>query len=295
MIDVHAHLDAFEDVKDVIEEAKKHGVEKIITAGYNLLSSKRSMEIANEFDGVYAVVGVHPENVEEVDKNYLEEIERFALDKKVVGIGEIGLDYHFTTETKEKQKKMFIDQIELANNLGLPIVVHSRDAMGDTLEILKTHTPKFGGLMHCYSGSIESAKELLKLNFSFSFGGVCTFKNAKNVCAVIENLPLEKIMLETDCPYLAPVPHRGERNEPKYIPLIAEKIAELKNVSLEEVVNETTENVEKLFNLRWWDYSKEKFNINGRVCLKNSIAFGILGVLVVKFITPFLLIFLFKF
>lgn len=250
MIDVHAHLDAFEDVKDVIEEAKKRGIKKIVTAGYNLLSSKRSMEIASEFDGVYAVVGVHPENVEEVDKNYLEEIGCFALGKKVVGIGEIGLDYHFTTETKEKQKKMFIDQIELANNLGLPIVVHSRDAMGDTLEILKTHTPKFGGLMHCYSGSIESAKELLKLNFSFSFGGVCTFKNAKNVCTVIENFPLEKIMLETDCPYLAPVPHRGERNEPKYIPLIAEKIAELKNVSLEEVVNETTENAEKLFNLK---------------------------------------------
>ena len=250
MIDVHAHLDAFEDVKDVIKEAKKRGVKKIVTAGYNLLSSKRSMKIANEFDGVYAVVGVHPENVEEVDKNYLEDLKSLAINKKVVGIGEIGLDYHFTTETKEKQKKMFIDQIELANNLGLPIVVHSRDAMGDTLEILKTHTPKFGGLMHCYSGSIESAKELLKLNFSFSFGGGCTFKNAKNVCAVIENLPLEKIMLETDCPYLAPVPHRGERNEPKYIPLIAEKIAELKNVSLEEVVNETTENAEKLFNLK---------------------------------------------
>ena len=250
MIDVHAHLDAFEDVKDVIEEAKKRGVKKIVTAGYNLLSSKRSMEIASEFDGVYAVVGVHPENVEEVNKNYLEDLKSLAINKKVVGIGEIGLDYHFTTETKEKQKKMFIDQIELANNLGLPIVVHSRDAMGDTLEILKTHAPKFGGLMHCYSGSIESAKELLKLNFSFSFGGVCTFKNAKNVCAVIESLPLKKIMLETDCPYLAPVPHRGERNEPKYIPLIAEKIAELKSVRLEEIIETTTENAEKLFNLK---------------------------------------------
>lgn len=248
MIDVHAHLDSFEDVAKVIDDAKIVGVKKIVSAGYNLSSSRRCVEIANAFPFVYAAVGVHPENVDD-DADFFDDLVVLAKDENVVAIGEIGLDYHFTTETKAKQQKIFVEQIELANCLSLPIVVHSRDAMGDTLKILKEHKLKKGGLMHCYSGSMESAKELLKLDFSFSFGGVCTFKNAKNVCAVIESLPIEKIMLETDCPYLAPVPHRGERNEPKYIPLIAAKIAELKNMSLEKVVEMTTQNAEKFFNI----------------------------------------------
>ena len=248
-IDVHAHLDGFDDVEKVINDAKACGVERIITAGYNLVSSKRCVELSKTFQEVYAVVGVHPENLEEISENYLEELKALATSSKVVGIGEIGLDYHYAGN-KERQKKFFVEQIELANYLKLPIVVHSRDAMGDTLELLKIHAPKYGGLMHCYSGSVESAKELQKFNFSFSFGGVCTFKNAKNVCSVIENLPLELIMLETDCPYLCPVPHRGERNEPKYILLIAKRIAELKNCKLSEVAKATTSNAEKFFKLK---------------------------------------------
>lgn len=248
-IDVHAHLDGFNDVENVINDAKISGVERIITAGYNLVSSKRCVELANNYSEIYAVIGVHPENIGEANEDYLEELKALASSDKVVGIGEIGLDYHYAGD-KEKQKKFFVEQIELANYLNLPIVVHSRDAMGDTIEILKEHRVKRGGLMHCYSGSVESAKELQKLNFSFSFGGVCTFKNAKNVCSVIESLPLKLMMLETDCPYLCPVPYRGERNEPKYIPLIAEKIAELKELELSEVAKVTTSNAEIFFKMK---------------------------------------------
>lgn len=248
-IDVHAHLDAFEDVEKVINDAKINGVEKIVTAGYNLASSKKCVELAKKYPGVYAVIGLHPENIEDENADYLSELKVLAKNEKVVGIGEIGLDYHYGKD-KERQKKIFVEQIELANLLNLPIVIHSRDAMGDTMEILKKHKVKNGGLMHCYSGSVESARELKKLGFSFSFGGVCTFKNAKNVCAVIEDLSMDSIMLETDCPYLAPVPHRGERNEPKYIPLIAERITELKNMQIEEVTRITTNNAKNIFKLK---------------------------------------------
>ena len=248
-IDVHAHLDAFEDVEKVINDAKINGVEKIVTAGYNLASSKKCVELAKKYPGVYAVIGLHPENIEDENADYLSELKVLAKNEKVVGIGEIGLDYHYGKD-KERQKKIFVEQIELANLLNLPIVIHSRDAMGDTMEILKKHKVKNGGLMHCYSGSVESARELKKLGFSFSFGGVCTFKNAKNVCAVIEDLLMDSIMLETDCPYLAPVPHRGERNEPKYIPLIAERITELKNMQIEEVARITTNNAKNIFKLK---------------------------------------------
>lgn len=248
-IDVHAHLDAFEDVEKVINDAKINGVEKIITAGYNLASSKICVELAKNYPGVYAVIGLHPENIEDENADYLSELKVLAKNEKVVGIGEIGLDYHYGKD-KERQMRIFVEQIELANLLNLPIVIHSRDAMGDTMEILKKHKVKNGGLMHCYSGSVESARELKKLGFSFSFGGVCTFKNAKNVCAVIEDLSMDSIMLETDCPYLAPVPHRGERNEPKYLSLIAEKIAELKNMQIEEVARITTNNAKNIFKLK---------------------------------------------
>lgn len=288
-VDVHAHLcdEKFEDVLGVIESAKKVGVKKIITASYNLFSCEKNLGIAKDTEGVFATVGVHPENVDEatvsvdniagedvgvrletVDEeilgvgsktiathieseasDYLSKLEHLARNKKVVAIGEIGLDYHWRTDNKELQKKFFTLQIQLANKLNLPIVVHSRDAMGDTIEILKSCPPKRESLMHCYGGSIESARELMKLNFSFSFGGVCTFKNAKNVCETIKALPIEKIMTETDCPYMTPEPYRGKVNEPKYIPLIAKRIAEIKNLPLEEVARQVSLNAEKMFKI----------------------------------------------
>ena len=250
-IDVHAHLndEKFENVESIVENALSEKVDKIITAGFDISSSRKNLEIASRFPNVFATIGIHPEMVDELEKDYLEVLKDMSKNKKVVAIGEIGLDYHFKYDNKELQKEIFVKQIELANFLDLPVVVHSRDAMGDTLELLKKHPPKKESLLHCYSGSIESAKEFIKLGFSFSFGGVVTFNNAKNVVKVVEELPIEKIMLETDCPYMAPVPFRGKRNEPMYIPYIARKIAEIKNIEVEKIAEITTKNAEKMFKI----------------------------------------------
>ncbi len=255
-VDVHAHLcdERFDSDRESVLERTKNELEFAICASSNISSSKDSVNLAKECDFVYCTVGVHPEDVENFDIN---EVEKLAKNKKVVAIGEIGLDYFYLKDLQpeevEKQKKLqknaFILQIDLANKLNLPIVVHSRDAMGDTLQILKEHTPTKESLLHCYSGSLESAQELIKLGFSFSFGGVTTFKNAKNVQEVVTNLPLQKIMLETDCPYLAPEPFRGTRNEPQNVKYVADKIAKLKNTSYEEVVKVTTQNAKRLFGI----------------------------------------------
>lgn len=253
LVDVHAHiLDAcFEnDLDEVVKRADDSGVRKIICSAYDLSSSQKAVEIANKYEKVYATVGIHPENLEGVnfgtDKNKLCQL---AENKKVVAIGEIGLDYHFTSENKNLQKEIFEKQIQLANELNLPIVVHSRDAMGDTIELLKKNKPKKESLMHCYSGSIESAKILINLGFAFSFGGVVTFKNAKNVVEVVKNLPMDKILLETDCPYMTPVPFRGQRNEPKNVVYVADEIARIKDLNIEEVAKITTENAKRIFGI----------------------------------------------
>ena len=250
-IDVHAHLNdkKFENIDEIITNAEQAGVEKIITAGYDITSSIEGLEIANKHTGVFATVGIHPENADDVEENYLDKLKELCKDKKVVAIGEIGLDYHFRSDNKDLQKKILIEQIALANELNLPVVLHCRDAIGDMMTLLQEHRLKRESLLHCYSGSIESAREFMKLGFSFSFGGVVTFKNASNVINVVSNLPLEKIMLETDCPYMAPVPFRGKMNEPKFIPYIAEKIAEIKSLSVEEIAEKTTKNAEKMFKI----------------------------------------------
>ena len=261
LIDVHAHLMAkhFDDIEATVNRAKEAGLVKIITAGVDFSSSQEAVQVAEKYENVFACVGIHPENIEEFDenslKNAVESIKNLAKNEKVVAIGEIGLDYFYlqgkTEEeilnNKKIQKLAFIMQIELANELNLPIVVHSRDAMGDTLEILREHPIKQESLLHCYSGSIESARELMKLGFSFSFGGVVTFKNAKNAVNVVEELPLERILLETDCPYMSPEPFRGKRNEPKNVAYVADKIAWIKGISMEEVARVTTENAKRIF------------------------------------------------
>lgn len=257
LIDVHAHLtdERFDDLPLVVERAVENGVDGAICSAYNFLSSQKAVEIATEFANVWANVGLHPENVEEakdyeggVDA-YLNKIFALSKHERVVAIGEIGLDYHFRDDNKDLQKEVFIKQIEFANENGLPIVVHSRDAMGDTIEILQKHPPKKEGLLHCYAGSVESAKILMKLGFSFSFGGVVTFKNGKNAAEVVKSLPLDRILIETDCPYLSPEPFRGRRNEPKNVVYIADKIAQIKGVSIEEVIAQTTKNAERIFKL----------------------------------------------
>ena len=251
LIDAHGHLndEKYDDVAAVVARAKERGVVAHVCASCNLSSSQKAVELSKQFDIIYATVSFHPENVNEFDKNSISELENLANNDKIVAIGEIGLDYYYEKETKEKQKDVFVKQNELANKLGLPVVIHTRDAMGDTLEILRKRTPTKPSLMHCYGGSIESAKELMKLGFSFSFGGLLTFKNATNVVEVVRQIPIEKILLETDCPYMTPVPYRGQRNEPSYIVYTADMLARIKGLTLEEVAKITTENARRLFGI----------------------------------------------
>lgn len=251
MIDVHAHLtnEGFDDVAEVVFRAEEKGVKTIVCSAYDLFSSKQAIKLSKEFDNIFSNVGIHPENVDEFDEKSLLEIEKLAKDDKCVAIGEIGLDYHYVSDNKEKQKQALIAQIELANKLNKPVVIHSRDAMGDMIELLKAHKPKCPSLLHCYSGSYESAEILMELGFSFSFGGVVTFSNAKSVVEVVKKLPIDKILLETDCPYMTPVPFRGQRNEPKNVVYIADMISKIKNISIEDVAKITTQNAKGLFKI----------------------------------------------
>ncbi len=251
LIDSHGHItsEGYDDIEEVIARAKEAGVDRIVCSAYNFSSSQEAVELSKKYDGVFANVGFHPENTNEIKEDSLAKIENLAKEKKVVAIGEIGLDYHREGFDKEIQQKYFVEQINLANRLGKPIVVHSREAMGDTIEILKKHPIAKESLIHCFSGSVESAKILLDLGFSFSIGGVVTFKNAKSLPDVVRFLPLDRILLETDCPYLSPVPFRGQRNEPKNVLYVADEIARIKGISIEEVGYVTTENAERLFGI----------------------------------------------
>lgn len=259
LIDVHAHLtdEKFDNVKQIVDNATETGVEKIICSACDISSSKASIEIARKFKNVFATVGIHPENIAEYDLRAMKDLKDIAQNDKVVAIGEIGLDYHYfdglcekdIEDIKCRQKEIFKEQLKLANELNLPVQIHSRDAMGDTIEILQSIPLKRESLLHCYSGSVESAKILLKMGFSFSFGGVVTFSNAKKTVEVVKELPLEKIMLETDCPYLSPVPFRGKRNEPRNVVYVADVIAKIKGKTLDEVAQITTQNAERIFKI----------------------------------------------
>lgn len=251
LIDSHAHLtdEKFDNIEEILKNAEESGIEKIVCSAYNLSSSDEATKLAEKYENVFSNVGLHPENVEEFSEEYFEKLKKLYKSPKVVAVGEIGLDYHFTTENKDLQKQIFERQLLLANELNLPAVIHSRDAMGDTIEILKKVRLKRESLLHCFSGSYESAKILMELGFSFSFGGVVTFNNAKNVVEVVKNLPIERILLETDCPYMTPVPFRGQRNEPKNIVYIADAISRIKGMTIEEVAEITTKNAERLFKI----------------------------------------------
>lgn len=250
-VDVHSHItdDRYEDVGSVIERAKEAGVEQIICSAYNFYSSLEAIKLSKKYDNVFANVGIHPENTNEIEEDTLILIEELAKEDKVVAIGEIGLDFHREGFNKEFQKKYFKSQIELANRVKKPIVVHSREAMGETIEILKNNPVSKESVIHCFSGSVESAKILLELGFSFSIGGVVTFKNAKTLPEVVKFLPIEKILLETDCPYMAPVPFRGKTNEPKNVVYVADEIARLKGMSIENVAFFTIKNAKRIFGI----------------------------------------------
>jgi len=261
MIDTHCHLSMVLDEKgridysqidDILKQMETNGVTHAITIGSNMNDSRLSVEIANRYDNIYCTVGVHPEEVESFNIVELEHLVKANLDSgKLVAIGEIGLDYYWRKDNKEAQIEIFKRQIELAKKYNLPIVVHCRDAYGDVLEILKENSPfDNGGVIHCYSGSIDWAKEIIKLGFLISFTGVVTYSNAVNVQEVVKWVDNEKFMVETDSPFLTPVPFRGKVNNPSYTKYTLEYIAKLKNENIENLNKITTNNAIKLFKLK---------------------------------------------
>lgn len=252
LIDVHAHYDdkRYNDDRDLILNKVKKSVDIVINSGANINSSKRSVEIAKKYDFIYASVGVHPHDTERTPENTIDILDDLLKNPKVVAVGEIGFDYYHNFSNREAQKYWFRKQMDFAASVKYPVVIHDRDAHGDCLEMVKRYKDKVKGIFHCYAGSAEMAKELIKLGYMFSFGGVVTFANAKMCHEVVKSIPIEHIMLETDCPYLTPHPHRGERNDSGYIHLVAKRIAELKNISADEVIQKTGENAKRCFNLK---------------------------------------------
>ena len=251
IFDSHAHYTdkAFNDDREnMLGSLRESGICGVINCGADIESSVFSVDLANKYDYIYAACGIHPEEADKVPESYIEILKNLARNEKCVAIGEIGLDYYWRQDTKEKQKELFENQILLSKELDLPIIVHDREAHGDTLEILKKHKPK--GVLHCFSGSPETAEEILKLGMYIGLGGALTFKNARKAVEVAEMLPLDRLLLETDCPYMAPVPFRGKRNYSGYIPYIAEKVAEIKGIDPQTVLDITSENAKKLFNLK---------------------------------------------
>jgi len=250
IFDTHAHYNdkAFnEDRTKLLDSFTESGILGVINCGTDIEESKNSIALSKEYDFMYCAVGFHPEEIHKANENYLEEIRELSCHKKCVAIGEIGLDYYWVKDNKEEQKRIFTEQVILANKLNLPIIVHSRDAHNDTLDILKKYKPK--GVLHCFSGSVEVMKEVLKLGMYIGLGGAVTFKNARVPLDVAKELPLERLLLETDCPYMSPVPMRGKRNQSTYISFVAEKIAEVKNLTKEEVLATANNNAFKLFNI----------------------------------------------
>lgn len=237
---------------EVVENAFAADVRTMLFIGWDLESSKKAVQLAEKYDGCYAAVGFHPENLESVSDDALLEIKDLCKNPKVVAIGEIGLDYHWFKDPKdhENQKKWFVKQIELANELNLPVSIHARDASGDTLALLKKHPVNAKGVLHCYSGSVETMRELLKLGYYFGFDGPITFKNAKEPKACVAEIPLDRLLSETDSPYMAPTPLRGTVNEPKNIPLIVSAMAEIKGIPVGDIAEAIRRNFAELFRVK---------------------------------------------
>lgn len=248
----HAHYDSSqfdEDRKEMLLSLPDKGVGTIINVGATVKSIDEVPALAEEIPHVYAAVGVHPDEVGGLNEEIFAHMKWQCKKEKVVAVGEIGLDYYWDNESHDVQKHWFIRQLDLARELDLPVIIHSRDAAADTMEVMKTHAAGLKGVIHCFSGSAEMATEYVKMGFHIGVGGVVTFKNGKKLKEVVEKIPLKNILLETDCPYLAPVPYRGKRNSSEYISYIAEEIANIKGVTYEEVLRVTEENGKKLFGI----------------------------------------------
>ena len=253
IFDTHVHYDdpAFDEDRDnLIASLEKSGIGNVVDIGASIDTTRKALELAHKYDFVYAAVGVHPSEVEELTEDSFELLREWSEDGRCVAIGEIGLDYHWPEPGRELQKKWFRRQLDLARQKQLPVVIHSRDAAKDTVDIMKEeHAEEIGGVVHCFSYTKEIAKECLDMGFYIGVGGVVTFKNGKKLREVVEITPIEKILLETDCPYLAPEPYRGKRNSSLYLPYVVEEIAKIKNISPEEVIRITENNAKTMYNL----------------------------------------------
>lgn len=251
--DTHVHLNADqyeEDLQEVIDRALENKVSTMVVVGFDKKTIERAMALVEQYDFIYAVIGWHPVDAIDCTEEDLQWIENLTQHPKVVGIGETGLDYYWDKSPKEVQQKWFRKQIQLAKKLHLPIIIHNRDATGDVVRILKEeNAAEVGGIMHCFGGSVETARECIAMNFMISLGGPVTFKNARTPKEVAADISLEHLLIETDAPYLAPHPYRGKRNEPSLVPLVAQEIARLKGISVDEVAHQTTMNAKKIFKI----------------------------------------------
>ena len=254
LIDTHTHLDDTRydgDRNETIERARKAGVGAFLTIGCDLATSRSAVTLADQHADVYASVGVHPHEVKQIGDGWYDELRRLARHEKVVAYGEIGLDYHYNHSSPQEQRQRFREQVQLARELRLPVIIHTREAQQDTIAILKEEmASEVGGVFHCFSGDAWLAKDALDLGFYLSFSGILTFQNATMLREIARQTPLDRVLIETDCPYLTPVPHRGKRNEPAFVSHVARQLAEIHSeLSLEKIEEATTDNARRLFRL----------------------------------------------
>jgi len=252
LIDSHSHLilEPFDKDRDkVIEEAFSSGITHIVQSCDNLEEIEKNLILTKKYRNIYSSIGIHPHEAKSWDSNSRELIVNYTKEEKVIAVGETGLDFYYNYSPKDVQISVFKEQIKIAKEVSLPLIIHTRDAFKETIEILKEEKPKCGGVFHCYTGDLETAKEAIKLGFYISWSGILTFKNATDLKSVAKEISLKNTLIETDCPYLTPIPFRGQRNEPKYVRFVGEELARIHNMSIDEIGEITSENTKKLFGI----------------------------------------------